>query len=83
MKIAVSLPDELFRQAESCARGQHLSRSALVAAALREYLLRHRAPIDPTLAWNEAIAAGGQPGDDPAASIARRRSKKLIRARTP
>jgi predicted transcriptional regulator len=79
MKIAISLPEDLFRLADSCARGQHLSRSGLVAAALREYLQRHRAPMDPTAAWNDAIAKGGQPGDDSAALIARQQAKKRIR----
>jgi predicted transcriptional regulator len=83
MKIAISLPDDLFKQAESCARGLRLSRSSLMAAALREYLLRHRAPADPTAAWNAAIDAGGQPGDDVAAVHARRRGKRLVRTRTP
>jgi metal-responsive CopG/Arc/MetJ family transcriptional regulator len=83
MKIAVSLPDELFEQAESCARGQHVSRSALIAAALREYMQRHRVPMDPTAAWNAAIDAHGQPGDDPAANLARRRSKRVVRQLHP
>jgi metal-responsive CopG/Arc/MetJ family transcriptional regulator len=41
MKTAVSLPDDVFAQAETYARSKHLSRSRLYAAALREYLARH------------------------------------------
>ena len=38
MKITVSVPDELFAQAEAEARRQGITRSALFQAALREYL---------------------------------------------
>lgn len=43
MKTAVSVPNEVFRPAESAARRLGLSRSALYTDALREYLQRHRA----------------------------------------
>ena len=43
MKTAVSLPDDLFREAESLASRLGLSRSGLYAAALEEFLSRHRA----------------------------------------
>lgn len=39
MKITVSVPDELFGQAEAEARRQGITRSALFQAALREYLM--------------------------------------------
>lgn len=42
MKTAISLPDELFDAADDLARRLGLSRSALYARALREYLARHR-----------------------------------------
>jgi metal-responsive CopG/Arc/MetJ family transcriptional regulator len=38
VKTAVSLPDELFREAEAAARRLHVSRSALYANAIAEYL---------------------------------------------
>jgi metal-responsive CopG/Arc/MetJ family transcriptional regulator len=41
MKTAVSLPDELFAEAEEYAECHHVSRSALYARAIREYLTRH------------------------------------------
>jgi metal-responsive CopG/Arc/MetJ family transcriptional regulator len=42
MKTTVSLPDELFRQAETTAKNLRVSRSKLYAAALTEYLNRRR-----------------------------------------
>ncbi len=42
MKTAVSLPDEIFRQAEATAKKLRVSRSKLYATALSEYLERHR-----------------------------------------
>ena len=38
MKTAISLPDELFDQAERFARKQGISRSELFASALKKYL---------------------------------------------
>ena len=38
VKTAISLPDELFQAAEEAARKLGLSRSALYARAIREYL---------------------------------------------
>ena len=42
MKTAVSLPDELFRQAEAAAKKLRISRSKLYSTALSEYLERKR-----------------------------------------
>jgi metal-responsive CopG/Arc/MetJ family transcriptional regulator len=42
MKTAVSVPDELFRQAEAAAKKMRMSRSKLYATALAEYLDRKR-----------------------------------------
>jgi metal-responsive CopG/Arc/MetJ family transcriptional regulator len=42
MKTAVSLPDEIFRQAEATAKKLRISRSKLYATALSEYLDRKR-----------------------------------------
>ncbi len=41
MKIAISLPDELFQQAERLAERCELARSELYRRALEEYLARH------------------------------------------
>ena len=43
MKTAVSLPDDLFRQAEATARRLRVSRSQLYATAISEFLNRQQA----------------------------------------
>jgi hypothetical protein len=45
MKTAVSLPDDVFAEAEALAESQGLTRSSLYTAALREYLARHQADL--------------------------------------
>ncbi|MBV8903774.1 MAG: ribbon-helix-helix protein, CopG family, partial [Acidobacteriia bacterium] len=42
MKTAISMDDELLREADRAARAMHLSRSALFAAAITEYLRQRR-----------------------------------------
>ena len=42
MKTAVSLPDDVFAEAEALAESRGLTRSGLYTAALREYLARHQ-----------------------------------------
>ena len=41
MKTAVSIPDDVFEQADRLARRMKTSRSALYALALSEYIARH------------------------------------------
>jgi metal-responsive CopG/Arc/MetJ family transcriptional regulator len=41
MKTAVSIPDEIFEQAELLARRMKTSRSQLFSNALKEYVNRH------------------------------------------
>ena len=41
MKTAISLPDDLFAEAESLIRRRKVSRSRLFSDALREYVRRH------------------------------------------
>ena len=41
MKTAISLPDEVFDQAEDMARTLKVSRSELYSRALKEFLARH------------------------------------------
>jgi metal-responsive CopG/Arc/MetJ family transcriptional regulator len=43
MKTAVSVPDDLFQQAETAARRLRVSRSRLYSTALAEYLSRRQA----------------------------------------
>ncbi len=42
MRIAVSLPDDVFRTADRFARERKLSRSALFTRAVEEFLAVHR-----------------------------------------
>jgi metal-responsive CopG/Arc/MetJ family transcriptional regulator len=42
MKTAISVPDDVFRTAESFARRQQVSRSALFTRAVEEFLAHHR-----------------------------------------
>jgi predicted transcriptional regulator len=81
VKLAISLPDELFAQIDRCARRLHLSRSGMLAAAAREFVARHDRRGDATASWDEAIELGGQPGADAAAQAFRRRTKAVVRER--
>ena len=42
MKVALSIPDELFETAETVGKRLGLSRSRLYATALAEFLAKHR-----------------------------------------
>ena len=46
MKIAVSIPDELFQRAEAAAKREGLSRSGLYSRALASYLAAEGDPDD-------------------------------------
>ena len=46
MKTAISLPDDLFADAEALAQQLEMSRSRLYVAALREYLARQIAGLN-------------------------------------
>ena len=63
MKIAISLPDAIFRAAERQAKRARKSRSQLYAEALAEYLSRH-APDEVTEAMNHVVDQVGE-GPDP------------------
>ena len=43
MKTAISLPDDLFASADALARRLGMSRSGLFAAALAEFVAKHKA----------------------------------------
>jgi metal-responsive CopG/Arc/MetJ family transcriptional regulator len=62
MKTAISLPDEVFEQAERAAKRLKVSRSELYGRALSEYLARHT-DSEVTAAINAAISEAGQPDD--------------------
>ncbi len=42
MKVAISLPDDVFRTADRFARERKLSRNALFTRAVEEFLATHR-----------------------------------------
>lgn len=72
MKTAVSLPDEVFREAERQARRTRKSRSQLYAEALCEYLARH-APDEVTEAMNGVVDRLTERTDPFVSEAARRR----------
>ena len=55
MKIAISIPEDLFRSAEKEAKHSGLSRSALFASAVAEYLAK-RQQSDVTAQLNAVYA---------------------------
>jgi len=62
MKIAVSVPDDVFQEAEELARRTKRSRSEVYSRALAEYVARH-APDRVTEAMDRALAEIGEPTD--------------------
>jgi metal-responsive CopG/Arc/MetJ family transcriptional regulator len=71
MKTAVSIPDELYREADRLARQKKKSRSRLFSDALREYMARH-APDEVTEQMNRACDAIGETRDPFVSAAARR-----------
>jgi antitoxin MazE6 len=71
MKVAVSLPDDVFANAELLAQRKHMSRSGLYTAALREYLARHE-PNAVTTALNALFDSEPSKQDPDLARAARR-----------
>ena len=72
MKTAVSLPDQVFREAERFARRARKSRSRLYAEALAEYLARH-APDEVTEDMNRVVEQLGDSAADRFVAAAGRR----------
>lgn len=64
MKTAVSVPDDLFAQADRFARATRRSRSEVYCAALREFLARHGEDAV-TEAMNRVLAEDPETGPDP------------------
>lgn len=71
MKTAISIPDEVFREAERYARRTKKSRSELYSKAVAEYLAR-RLPDSVTEAMNKLCDELGQPEDPFVAQAGRR-----------
>lgn len=70
MKTAVSVPDDLFEQAERLARRVGTTRSGLYSRAVREYVARH-APDEVTAAVDRVCDAVGESRDAFTAEAAR------------
>ncbi len=71
MKTAISIPDQLFQQADALARRTGKSRSQVYREALQEYLLR-RDPEAITRAMDEALEEIDQTPDPWLTEVARR-----------
>ena len=71
MKTAVSIPDDVFSDAERLAKRLKKSRSQLYSHALREYVARH-APNEVTAALDEVCADVGQEDSGFIAAASRR-----------
>jgi metal-responsive CopG/Arc/MetJ family transcriptional regulator len=76
MKVAISIPDEVFSEGEALAKQFGTSRSELYRRALCEFIGRHaEAPV--TRAMNEAIDAIGAGPDDFIAAASRHVLRKV------
>jgi metal-responsive CopG/Arc/MetJ family transcriptional regulator len=75
MKTAISLPDELFNEADALADRTGVSRSELYATALAEYLAKFRSE-EVTARLNAVYADKGQGRDEPLRSVARRTARR-------
>lgn len=72
MKIAVSVPDDVFSRADELAAEMGVSRSQVYTRALEEFLEHHGAAIDPVTAQiNEVV--NGTDTDTEFATLAARR----------
>ncbi len=76
MKTAISIPDDLFEQADRLARRSNRSRSQVFSDALREYLARH-SPDEITEALDRALDEIGE-APDPFVRCAARRVLKRV-----
>jgi metal-responsive CopG/Arc/MetJ family transcriptional regulator len=74
MKIAVSVPDHIFDEAEQLARRMKRSRSEVYSRALAEYVARH-APDRVTEAMDRALAEIG----DPTEQFVRAASRRVLK----
>lgn len=72
MKVALSIPDDLFDSAETLGKRLGVSRSRLYATALADYVARHRGRK--TTERLNAVYAVEQEGLDPGVRRAQRRA---------
>lgn len=75
MKTAISIPDDIFADAEALARRLGQSRSQLYSRAVREYVVRH-SPEEVTQALDALFAEEPPAVDGFAATAARRTLEK-------
>jgi metal-responsive CopG/Arc/MetJ family transcriptional regulator len=76
MKIAISIPDDIFNEAESLVQRLNTSRSELYSRALMEFV-GHHAPERVTERMNQVVAdVGAQESDAFRAEAARRVFKR-------
>ena len=75
MKIAVSVPDDVFEEAERLVRRTKRSRSEVYSRALAEYVARH-APDRVTEAMDRAVAEISEPAEQFVRTAARRILKR-------
>ena len=74
MKVAVSIPNEIFAETEHLAKYLKASRSEIYSRALGEFLGRH-APDRVTKAMDDAIAELGDTADN----FSRRAARQVLR----
>lgn len=75
MKTAISVPDDVFADAERLAKRMKKSRSELYSRALREFVARH-AEDRVTEALDEVVAAVDETPDEFVPEAARRSLKR-------
>lgn len=75
MKIAVSVPDDVFKEAEQLARRMKRSRSMVYSQALAEYVARH-ASDRVTEAMDRALVEIGESADEFVRATTRRVLKR-------
>ena len=76
MKVAVSIPDDVFAEAERLAANLHTSRSGLYARALTEFIER-RDPELITAAMNDVVHELDEPVDPFVEEAARQILKRV------
>jgi metal-responsive CopG/Arc/MetJ family transcriptional regulator len=74
MKVAVSIPDDVFAETEDLAKQLKASRSQIYSRALSEFVRRH-APDRVTELMNEVVAAIGDESD----SFTKRAARRVMR----
>lgn len=74
MKTAISIPDDVFEQAERFARQARKSRSQIYSEAIKEYVARH-SPDAVTEAMNQVC---DELGDEQVGSFVSRAARRIL-----